>query len=101
MKKMSILPRNLALTLTLALTLALTLHSHTAQCQQDPMYSQYMFNHQVLNPAYVGSWGYFTSNIIYRKQWVGMNGAPETGSFSFHTPSKNDHHGFGMSFVND
>ncbi len=71
------------------------------QAQQDPMYSQYMFNHQVLNPAYAGSWGYFTSNVIYRKQWVGLNGAPETGSFSFHTPSRNDHHGFGMSFVTD
>lgn len=71
------------------------------QAQQDPMYSQYMFNHQVLNPAYAGSWGYFTSSMIYRKQWVGMNGAPQTGSFSFHTPSRNDRHGFGMSFVND
>ncbi len=71
------------------------------QAQQDPMYSQYMFNHQVLNPAYVGSWGFLTSSMIYRKQWVGVNGAPETGSFSFHTPSRNDRHGFGMSFVND
>lgn len=71
------------------------------RAQQDPMYSQYMFNQQVLNPAYVGSWGFFTSTFLYRKQWVGMNGAPETGSFSFHTPSKNDRHGFGMSFVND
>lgn len=71
------------------------------QAQQDPMYSQYMFNHQVLNPAYVGSWGFLTSTMIYRKQWVGVNGAPETASFSFHTPSRNDRHGFGMSFVND
>ena len=71
------------------------------QAQQDPMYSQYMFNQQVLNPAYVGSWGYMTSTMLYRKQWSGMNGAPQTGSFSFHTPSQNDRHGFGMSFVND
>lgn len=71
------------------------------RAQQDPMYSQYMFNHQVLNPAYAGSWGFLTSTFIYRKQWIGVNGAPETQSFSFHTPSKNDRHGFGMSFVGD
>jgi type IX secretion system PorP/SprF family membrane protein len=71
------------------------------QAQQDPMYSQYMFNHQVINPAYAGSWGYFTSNLLYRKQWVGVSGAPETGAFSFHLPSRNDRHGFGMSLMND
>jgi type IX secretion system PorP/SprF family membrane protein len=85
----------------LALTLALHFAPNTAKCQQDPMYSQYMFNHQVLNPAYAGSWGYFTSTLIYRKQWIGVNGAPETSTASFHTPSANDRHGFGMSFVND
>lgn len=75
--------------------------STTAWSQQDPMYSQYMFNHQAINPAYAGSWGFMTGNLIYRKQWVGLNGAPETGSFSFHLPSRNDRHGFGMTFVND
>jgi type IX secretion system PorP/SprF family membrane protein len=86
---------------SLALLLALVFVSHDAKAQQDPMYSQYMFNHQVLNPAYAGSWGYFSSTLIYRKQWIGVNGAPETSTASFHTPSANDRHGFGMSFVND
>lgn len=72
-----------------------------AYSQQDPMYSQYMFNHQVLNPAYAGSWGYLTSTLIYRKQWVGLNGAPETQSFSMHLPTRNDRHGFGFGFVGD
>jgi type IX secretion system PorP/SprF family membrane protein len=87
--------------LALAFTLTLALAPSAAKAQQDPMYSQYMFNHQVLNPAYVGSWGFLTSTFLYRKQWVGINGAPETGSFSFHTPSKNDRHGFGLSFITD
>lgn len=87
--------------LSLALALAVALVPQAAKSQQDPMYSQYMFNHQVLNPAYVGSWGYFTSTLLYRKQWVGVNGAPETQTFSFHTPSQNDRHGFGMAFVGD
>ncbi len=69
--------------------------------QQDPHYSQYMFNHLVLNPAYAGSWGFLTSNLIFRKQWVGFDGAPETQSFSMHAPSRNDRHGFGLGFVND
>lgn len=69
--------------------------------QQDPQYSQYMFNHLALNPAYAGSWGYLTSTFIYRKQWVNLNGAPTTQSFTFHAPSRNQRHGFGASFFND
>ena len=74
---------------------------NAAFAQQDPHFSQYMFNHLVLNPAYAGSWGYLTSNFIFRKQWVGFDGAPETQSFSVHAPTRNDRHGFGLGFVND
>jgi type IX secretion system PorP/SprF family membrane protein len=87
--------------LTLLCTLALSLRPYTAEAQQDPMYSQYMFNQLAINPAYAGSWGYLTSTFLYRKQWVGMNGAPETQAASFHLPSRNDAHGFGMTLMND
>ncbi|MEY3443262.1 MAG: hypothetical protein RLZZ519_1543, partial [Bacteroidota bacterium] len=95
------LERWMTAVVTLAVAFVIWLQPASAFAQQDPMYSQYMFNHQVLNPAYAGSWGYLTSTLIYRKQWVGMNGAPETQSFAMHLPSKNDRHGFGIGFVGD
>jgi type IX secretion system PorP/SprF family membrane protein len=69
--------------------------------QQDAQYSQYMFNHLALNPAYAGKDGFLTGTLIYRKQWVGIAGAPETASFAMHAPSRNDRHGYGIQLVND
>jgi type IX secretion system PorP/SprF family membrane protein len=83
------------------LALAVLFLGNAGFAQQDPHYSQYMFNHLVLNPAYAGSWGYMTSNLLFRKQWVGFDGAPESQSFSLHAPSRNDRHGFGISAAND
>lgn len=54
--------------------------------QQQPMYTQYMFNGLVLNPAYAGAQETFSATAIMRKQWVGMEGAPETQTFSAHSP---------------
>lgn len=54
--------------------------------QQQPMYTQYMFNGLVINPAYAGAQQTFTATALYRKQWVGMQGAPETQTFSAHSP---------------
>lgn len=71
------------------------------KAQQDPQYSQYMFNHLSLNPAYAGSWDHLTTTFLFRKQWTGVNGAPNTGSFTLHTPSRNRRHGFGVSFYHD
>jgi len=69
--------------------------------QQDSHYSQYMFNHLAINPAYAGSAGYISSTLIYRKQWVNVEGAPTTQSFAVHGPSNNLRHGFGLAFYND
>lgn len=73
----------------------------SAFAQQDPHYSQYMFNGLVLNPAYAGSRDQVSSNLLYRRQWTGISGAPTTYSASVHGPSRNLRHGFGLSFYND
>lgn len=54
--------------------------------QQDILLSQYMFNHLLINPAYAGSQDYMMTSLLYRKQWVGFNGAPETQVASIHGP---------------
>ena len=50
--------------------------------QQDPHYTQYMFNTMSINPAYAGSTGSLQALLLYRSQWVGVDGAPETQNFS-------------------
>jgi type IX secretion system PorP/SprF family membrane protein len=68
--------------------------------QQDPHYTQYMYNMNIINPAYAGSKENLSFGILYRKQWVNVDGAPETFSFSGSTPvGKNV--GIGLSLISD
>ena len=53
--------------------------------QQMPLYSQYMYNKFLLNPAAAGSEGYASFNITAREQWVGYSGSPRTYSLSYQT----------------
>ncbi len=69
--------------------------------QQDPQYTQYMYNMNVLNPAYAGSRGNLTINALGRTQWVGIDGAPNTATFSIHSPLNNDKLGLGFSVIYD
>jgi len=70
------------------------------QGQQDPHYTQYMYNMNVVNPAYAGSKENLSFGLLYRKQWVDVDGAPSTFSFSGSTPvGKNV--GIGLSVISD
>ncbi|MXO07496.1 type IX secretion system membrane protein PorP/SprF [Flavobacterium sp. HBTb2-11-1] len=69
--------------------------------QQDAQYTQYMYNTIVINPAYAGSRGALSIFGMYRTQWVGLDGAPETSSFSINSPINNSKLGVGVSFIND
>jgi len=50
--------------------------------QQLPVYSQYLFNKYLINPAVAGSDGYTSINLTTRQQWAGYKGAPQTYSLS-------------------
>ena len=54
--------------------------------QQDPQYTQYMYNMNVVNPAYAGSRETLSIGLLGRRQWTGLNGAPETFTASLHAP---------------
>ena len=56
-----------------------------ATSQQLPLFSQYTFDAFLLNPAAAGSEGYTALNFTTRAQWVGVDGAPETGNFTYQT----------------
>ena len=53
--------------------------------QQLPVYSQYMMNGFLLNPAIAGSDGYTSINLTAREQWLGLDNAPNTQAISFQT----------------
>ncbi len=69
--------------------------------QQDAQYTQYMFNTLSVNPAYAGSRGQLTFAGLYRSQWIGLNGSPETFTINLHSPIRNSRLGYGLSIVND
>ncbi len=69
--------------------------------QQDAQYTQYMYNTININPAYAGSRGVLSIFALHRDQWVGLDGAPKTNSFSVNTPINNSKVGLGVSLVND
>ncbi len=71
-----------------------------AQAQQDPHYTQYMYNMNVMNPAYAGSKENLSLGLLYRKQWVDIEGAPSTFTFSGHTPAGKNV-GIGLSVIAD
>ncbi len=69
--------------------------------QQDPQYTQYMYNTISVNPAYAGQRDVLSITGLFRSQWVGIDGAPQTQTLSAHGPLRNDALGLGASVVND
>jgi type IX secretion system PorP/SprF family membrane protein len=60
--------------------------STLANAQQDPQFSQYMHNKLFMNPAYAGMRNALCVSGIYRNQWNGFDGAPNSGVFSADMP---------------
>jgi len=77
-----------------------TLTISLSYSQQDSQYTQYMYNMNILNPAYAGSQGTLSLGLFGRTQWVGIPGAPKTMTASIHAPvGKNV--GLGLSVIAD
>lgn len=68
--------------------------------QQDPQYTQYMYNMNVINPAYAGSKENLSFGLLYRTQWTGIDGAPKTATFFAHSPV-GEKVGLGLSVISD
>ncbi|MDZ4715571.1 MAG: type IX secretion system membrane protein PorP/SprF [Cytophagales bacterium] len=75
--------------------------------QQDPQFTQYMFNNFYYNPAFAGTDGDMKITGLYRAQWLGYTatygdgGAPTTLVLSAHTPMARLRGGIGGYVVND
>lgn len=83
------------------LLLALLFLPCTGSAQQFPQFSQYMYNTISINPAFAGSREILVINLLNRNQWVGLDGAPETQTFSAHTSIPFTKLGLGLSVIND
>jgi len=81
--------------------LVLTIVNLTANAQQDPMFTHYMYNTLEVNPGYAGSRDALSVTALDRVQWVGFNGAPNTQTLTIHAPLTNEHIGLGFSVMND
>jgi type IX secretion system PorP/SprF family membrane protein len=84
-----------------ALTLGMMLLAHLSYGQEHPLYSQYMFNGLVINPAYTGSQESMVATATSRAQWTGLNGAPNTQVASLHSPIKLSRSAIGGVFIHD
>jgi type IX secretion system PorP/SprF family membrane protein len=74
------------------------LESHA---QQVATYSQYMFNGLAINPAYAGSHEALSATVLARFQNVGLEGAPNTQTFSAHSPMINKRVSLGLLVIHD
>jgi type IX secretion system PorP/SprF family membrane protein len=80
-----------------AIILCLFLASISAIAQRDALYSQFMFNRLVINPAYSASRDMLTMTLLNRNQWMGFgDGSPRTLTFSAQSPLQNENVGVGF-----
>lgn len=82
------------------LIISMLLQCIPGQAQQDPLYTQYMFNTLAFNPAYAGTRGTTSLMALSRHQWVGFEGAPVTQTITGHMPLSNGI-GLGLSIIHD
>ncbi len=73
----------------------------TLFAQQDPQYSQYMFNQMAINPAYAGSKEALVATTFFRTQWTGIDGAPKTESLTLHGPLRKKKAGLALAIIAD
>ena len=69
--------------------------------QQDPQFSQNMFNKLANNPGFAGSRGNVSTSVLHRSQWMGFEGAPSTQNFSIDAELPFLYGGVGLNVVKD
>lgn len=87
--------------LRVGLGLILTLSGIGVFAQQDPIFTNYMFNLTTINPGAVGHSSYASVMNVNRYQWVGFEGAPKTNSLNADVPLEKYNCGAGLTYVFD
>src|SRR5688572_30636247 len=98
---MSYKKRNFCMKKLSIVSLALFTFSLTALAQQDVQFSQNSFNRLATNPGYAGMNNSICAKLLYRKQWVGFPGAPNSAVLSIDAPVKFLRGGLGLTIFSD
>lgn len=70
--------------------------AQSLNAQQNVQYTQYMYDGSLINPAYVGADEALSLTLVHRDQWNGIDGAPQSQTFSGHTLFKKKQFGTGI-----
>jgi type IX secretion system PorP/SprF family membrane protein len=81
--------------------LLIELFPFSSKAQYIPIFSDYISNGLLINPAYAGSREVLSLNLLFRDQWAGFEGSPLYETFSAHAPLKNAHIGLGFLLMNE
>ena len=95
--KRTIMKKSIISLLTIACALII---NNKAQAQQDPNFTLYNFNMNVINPAYAGTQETPELNVVYRSQWIGIDDSPRTATFVYSRALGNNL-GIGITAMND
>ena len=87
--------------ITVFVTVLFILAGNRAWSQQDPVFTQYMNNLMSINPAYTAVRGVGDFSGLFRNQWINLEGAPKSASFSLSMPVDSLHTGLGIDFMYD
>ena len=85
----------------LVIVLCLFVFPFNLVAQQQAQFTHFMYHSQNYNPAFVGLYQNKSLLVSYRKQWIGIEGAPKTQTFSYGGPTKLKGLGFGIGVIND
>ncbi|MFY7812151.1 MAG: PorP/SprF family type IX secretion system membrane protein, partial [Flavobacterium sp.] len=69
--------------------------------QQESLYTQYMYNTMIVNPAYTGSSNHIEVFALHRNQWVGFEGSPKTYNVALSVPLQDTNIALGLNFLNE
>jgi len=73
----------------------------TLKAQQEPIFTHYLHNPVSINPAIAGTVRNLNMSLLSRLQWVGLEGAPTTFSYSAHMPWPDKKIGVGLNLMSD
>ncbi len=83
------------------LTLTIVTSGLFASAQQDYQFTHYMFDNLSFNPGYAGITKSICGTALFRQQWAGFTGRPQTGLVNVHAPVQFLRGGIGLTYVND
>ncbi len=83
------------------LTIILIVSPFSLSAQLDPLFTQYINNPLILNPAFAGSRNSLAMDFMSRQQWLGVKGAPASYYYGMHSPINDSKISLGGTILSD